>query len=73
VPETACTIRGCDRRQHARRLCMTHWMRWYKTGHPLGTADLRDMRPLHADEAPGLPLLPERWPERWNARPSGPA
>jgi hypothetical protein len=41
----ACTIDGCDRREHGRGLCGAHWYRWNRYGDPLGGGPARPRAP----------------------------
>ena len=37
----ACTIKGCRGTYEARGWCKKHYQRWWRHGHPLGTAPKR--------------------------------
>jgi hypothetical protein len=38
---TTCSMEGCDRKHHARGLCITHYTRWARQGDPLAVGSKR--------------------------------
>src|SRR5688572_8725373 len=45
-----CSVDGCDKQALAKDWCFPHYMRWYRHGDPLGSAERRRKARLFLDE-----------------------